>query len=409
MSILLARAFGVDGYGDVTKIATFVAIFYPLADFGMNAVFLQKKDALWAELLGVRLVTSVCLVFLAMALLVFLPQGAGQGYTAVVRLGIIVLLPSVVFQAIVTTTNAAFQKRFRYDLAAVAIIAGSAVTIGAVWILAPTGVIGVIVALGIGAMTTAAAALLFVKPLEGPVRPVLYRSSLADYFTRALPLGMTIAFNLIYFRADQIILALSRQTAEVGLYGLAYKVFEFFLAVPTFVMNSAYPLMVQKANQESARLPARQGIRNQGLRQLFQKMLLAMIPASIFMMLIMWVASPLLTMIRPEFAGSIPALRVLSLGLPFFFLTSLTMWTMIAAKKHMALIGIYGVSMILNVLLNIWLVPQYGYMAAAWVTVSSEAVVLAASVIIHHFLFSRKNPTNPTNNPIRPMNEAMSK
>ncbi|KKU85598.1 MAG: Polysaccharide biosynthesis protein [Candidatus Gottesmanbacteria bacterium GW2011_GWA2_47_9] len=86
-------------------------------------------------------------------------------------------------------------------------------------------------------------------------------------------------------------------------------------------------------------------------------------------------------MIKSDFSASIPALRVLSLGLPFFFLTSLTMWTLIALKKQWALAGIYGLSMVINIALNLWLIPVYGYMAAAWITVLSEGVVLLLSGI----------------------------
>ena len=43
ITILIARAFGTGGYGDFVKITTFVAFFYLLADFGFNAIFLQRS------------------------------------------------------------------------------------------------------------------------------------------------------------------------------------------------------------------------------------------------------------------------------------------------------------------------------------------------------------------------------
>src|SRR5207244_1517417 len=64
----------------------------------------------------------------------------------------------------------------------------------------------------------------------------------------SLPLGITLLFNLVYFRADSIILTLTRPTAEVGIYGLAYKVFEIVLVFPTFFMNAVYPLLLEKQN-----------------------------------------------------------------------------------------------------------------------------------------------------------------
>lgn len=372
LSILIARGFGAEGYGDFAKVTTYVALFYLLADFGMNAIYLQRQEAAWGELLGVRVVGSVVLMFLAIAILVFLPQGASQGYTAAVRLGIIIFLPSILFQAIITTANAQFQRRLRYDLATIAIIVGSLVTIASAWLLVRIGVLGVIGGIGIGSLIAAVTALFFVQKLGSSLRPTITSSSLLSYITRSFPLGMTLVFNLIYFRADHLILALSRSTAEVGIYGLAYKVFEFPLSVPTFFMNSVYPLLLTQQAQ-SAKLKA------QNVQNIVWKSGIFLLLTSLFLLLVFWLAAPLFTHIRPEFGQSTGALRVLSLGLPFFFLSSLTMWTLIATGKYTPLVFIYAFSMIVNIVLNVWFVPTHGFMAAAWITVISEAMVLLFS------------------------------
>ncbi len=411
VSILIARSFGAVGYGDFAKVTTYVALFYLMADFGMNAVFLQKihesdaneksrmdTNTFWSELLGVRVVGSIVLIFLALVILVFLPQGIGQGYTAVVRLGIIVFLPSILFQAIITTTNAQFQRLLRYDFATIAILAGSLITIAAIWILVVSplhtvGVIGVIGVIGLGSLITAAIALFFVQKLGSSLRFPITGSTIKSYLTQSLPLGMTLVFNLIYFRADHLILTLSRSTAEVGIYGLAYKVFEFPLAVPTFFMNTVYPLMVKEAISE------KQKVISENFKTMFFRALTVLLIASLLSLIAFWVAAPLLSTVRPEFAASTAALRVLSLGLPFFFLTSLTMWTLIALKRQTVLVFIYGGSMVVNVILNAWLVPILGYMAAAWVTVGSEALVLATSALylrqaLHNSVISSREYTN---------------
>ncbi len=415
VSLLVARAFGAEGYGDFAKVTTYVALFYLLADFGMNAVYLRKahesnesttnqtNKTAWGELLGVRVVGSFFLIFLALVILVFLPQGVGQGYTAAVRLGIILFLPTILFQAIITTTNAEFQRRLRYDLSTVAIIAGSVVTIAGAWglVVSPLvnlGVVGAVGVIGVGTLVTAAAALLAVRKTGESLGLALRRSSLLSYLTQSLPLGMTLVFNLIYFRADHLILALTRSTAEVGVYGLAYKVFEFPLAIPTFFMNAVYPLMVKHTN----------GTNVDELQRIVKKSLIVLLVGAVLLVGTLWISAPLLVNVRPEFAASVGALRVLSLGLPFFFLTSLTMWTMIALKRQVTLAVMYGGSMIVNVLLNAWLVPTHGYMAAGWVTVGSEALVLIASgVVLQRSLLNRNNQTNPTNKQIRQMNDGM--
>ena len=185
--------------------------------------------------------------------------------------------------------------------------------------------------------------------------------------TPSLPLGVTLIFNLVYFRADSVIITLTRPTAEVGVYGLAYKIFEVVLVFPTFFMNAVYPFMIQKTRD---------------MKKIFFRSALFLFLVSCLVLLVLWIAAPLVSLINIDFTLSVNALRVLSLGLPFFFVTSATMWALIAVNKQTALAVIYGASMIINIVGNILLVPHYGYMAAAWLTVGCEGLVLVCSGIL---------------------------
>ncbi|MBI5620073.1 flippase [Candidatus Gottesmanbacteria bacterium] len=370
VAFLLARRLGADGYGDFTKITTFVAPFFLVADFGLNAIFLQKKDSdlWWPHLLGLRLAAGFSLMFLALAILALTPQGTTQGYTGFVRFGIILFTPAVLFQAIITTANAVFQKQLRYDLATIAIAAGSAATL--ILVLPQTaGVLSSLVAVVIGTAVTAIVSFVLARRNSKTTGVALTPGTLRHLFVPAIPLGATLLFNLVYFRADSFIITFTRSTGEVGIYGLAYKVFELPLVLPTFFMNAVYPLMIQDTGDR----------RQTGLKKIFRSASIYLFLVSCILLLVTWLAAPLLSLIKSDFTSSVGALRVLSLGLPFFFLTSLTMWTLIALKKQWVLAAIYGASMLLNILLNIWFIPLYGYMAAAWVTVGSEAVVLIVS------------------------------
>src|SRR3972149_9337759 len=90
ISIMVARTYGTQGYGDFTKIITFFAFFFLFSDFGLNAVYLQRRsikiqeknetDQLWPTLVSLRLVGSIVLIILALVILEFLPHGTEQGY-----------------------------------------------------------------------------------------------------------------------------------------------------------------------------------------------------------------------------------------------------------------------------------------------------------------------------------------
>ncbi len=390
-SILLARAFGLDGYGDYTKITTYIALFFLLADFGLNAVYLERihsvsnqeqKQALWRVLATMRLVSSFVLMFVALAILSFLPQGIGQGYTASVRLGIIVFAPAILFQAVITNANALFQERLRYDLATAAVVVGSLVTLLLTWIVAVgvsshLGPIMASVALLVGTATTAVVSLLLAKRFSG-FSLSFDKTLLRSLVTSGIPLGVTLILNQVYFRADSFILTLTRTTQDVGLYGFAYKIFEVPLVVPTFFMNAIYPLML-KARAAKNSLGEQTG---DEVGALVKKSFWALVSSSFVVSIGLWIAAPLLLRVRPDFIGSVQALRILSLGIPFFFVSSLTMWTLIALGKSYLLPLVYGGAMVINIIANFMTIPRYGYVGAAWVTVLSEGLVLTATGLL---------------------------
>jgi O-antigen/teichoic acid export membrane protein len=227
--------------------------------------------------------------------------------------------------------------------------------------------IAVISVVALGALVTAVSSLLLASRLVGPIRVFPTTGQMKGLLIPALPLGITLLFNLVYFRADSVIITLTRPTAEVGVYGLAYKVFEVVLVFPTFFMNAVYPLLLGQKEK---------------LKTILRTSFLFLFIASLVSGVALWVAAPLLLFIKNDFASSIGALRVLALGLPFFFVTSVTMWGLVAMKKQAALAAIYGGSMAINIVGNLLFVPTYGFMAAAWMTMVGEAIVLLLSSVV---------------------------
>jgi len=373
--------YGASGYGDFTKITTFVAVFYLFSDFGINAIYLRlisrngggDKTAEWQVLLTTRILISLFYIFICAAILAFLPTGANRGYTALVKIGILLYAPSILVQALITTANAVFQEHLRYDLAAISAAAGSLVSVILIWFitllyLPQIAVIASVVAILAGGTVTTVTALAATRKYVR-LNLVWDMTRMRQLISSSIPVGITLIFNVIYFRADSFILAFTRSTEELGIYGLAYKIFEFPLVLPVFFVNAVYPILLSRMSD---------GIQTVEFIKLIRKSAALLTIGSVLVTAAVWVLAPLLSLIRPEFASSVTPLRILGLGMPFFFLSNLTMWIMIALKKQGALVAIYGLSMIFNIVANIFLIPVYGYIAAAWITVVSEGFILLA-------------------------------
>lgn len=367
ISILIARSFGATTYGDYIKITSFVALFYLLCDFGINAIFLQRKDSQesFKYLLSLRLIIAAALFVVANAIAFFLPYSSsfGTGFSPFVKIGILIFSLELFIQSILFCANAIFQKKLRYDLWAKSLGIGSLVSVSLVALAVYTGqsLHTALFAIVFSGFVSAGLALFYAKEKIFPMRVDIKISK--ELITASIPLGLILVFNLVYFRIDSLILAVFKSSVDVGIYGLSFLFFDFLLALPLFISHSIYPILL--ATKEK---------KNQFLN-LTRSYFLIYLGLSFLIAIPFWFATPLFSLINPELSGAITPFRILLLSLPFFFLTSFLQWILITYKKTGYLMTVYFISMCANIIFNFIFIPQYSYIAAAVITGICEAFV----------------------------------
>lgn len=370
ISIYLAKILGLEGFGDFSKVTTYVPFFYLLVDLGLNASFLrlhnEQKTITWQHLFGLRLLIAFGMTVLSLVALRLFPMGFSQGYTEDVRQGIQIYSLSIVLTAIITTSNALFQQYLVYKFSAISIIIGSLLSLVGI-IFFDVTLLSALLMLLVGLLASVICSLFFVSKITFPI-PQFHIPSFKKLLVDTAPLSLVLLFNLLYFRVDSIILTLSRTTVEVGAYNLSYKVFEFILVIPVFYMNSLYPILLRTKDNKLA------------FTSLLKKSRVILFILGLLMAIIVWICAPLLTTINREFSPAIELLRILSLSFPLFFLSNLTMWTLIIKRKHKQLTFVYGSAMFINIILNIIFVSTHGASASAIITVIGELYVLLLSV-----------------------------
>ncbi len=367
IAVILARTFGSGGYGDFIKITSFVSLFYLFCDFGINAIFLKAKDSenSFKSLLYLRLIISFFAFFAANALSFILPynQILGIGFSVFVKIGILIYSLELFIQAILFSTNAIFQKKLRYDFLTKSSAVGSVFSLIIVFLIATFNqslywvVAGIIIADSI----SAALSLFYAKENLFPITLDITFSK--NLLKSSFPLGMMLVFNLIYFRIDSLILALFHSSRAVGIYGISFLFFDFLIALPLFISNSIYPILLKEKENKKPFL------------KLIKNYFFIYLGFSFMVAIPFWFASPLFTFIKPDFSLAIIPFRILILGLPFFFLTSFLQWILITFGKTGFLVKIYFASMCANIVLNLIFIPQYSYVAAALITGICEAFV----------------------------------
>lgn len=378
ITIVIAKSFGVFGYGDFTKVTAYVGLFYVFVDFGLNAIFLQKdKDGEhFKNLLYPRLIAGVILVILINAIAALLPfdKDLGLGFSPQVRQGIFLYSFYLLMQGVILSATAIFQRTLRYDRLFFATTLGSVGTLIATGFVAffHLQILFLYAAFIFGGLLSAGASLISV---EKKILPFSLNSHFIKQMLReSFPLGLMLVFNLVYFRSDMILLSIYRSTSEVGIYGFAYKFFDFLIALPLFLSNAVYPLLLE---------------RQKNYRTFFltvHSYLVLFIFFSILFGFIAWFLSPLVSLVKADFSPAIIPFRILILSLPFFFGTSFLQWVLIAKKKQRYLLFVYFFSTVLNILLNMLYIPFLGYIASSIITVISEGIVFILLLLRVYFL-----------------------
>ncbi len=393
ITILIGRTLGPAGYGDFTKIFTFVGYFYTFADFGFNAIYIKQETKsetgnLIRYLFGLRLLISISLAIAAMLISLALPYNSalGLGFSPLVKVGIAIASLTIITQALFTTANAVFQKNLRYDLSTIASVIGTflilALTILAV--LEKSPIFFYVAAYVFGGITFVTIAyFLILKKFNLSILPLFSKTVFQKLLSAAWPIGMALIFNLIYFRVDVLILSYTWPSQEVGLYGIAYQFFEVALAVPIFFANALYPLLSNLYIQSQSEY--------QKQTKLWTLILFVF---SLALSLALMVAAEIIPiLLGSRFAPSKTALIILALGMPFFFISALFWHMIIIHNKQKTLIAIYGLGAIFNITSNLIFIPKYGFLAAAITTVASEALVLLLLALVLKSPFGRGIPS----------------
>lgn len=395
ITIIIGRSLGPSGYGDFTKIFTFVGYFYTIADFGFNAIYIkltagQPASTLIRALVGLRLIIAVFLAAVAISTSFILPYSANLsiGFSPLVKIGITIASLTIVTQALTTSANAFFQKNLRYDFSAIASVVGTGVilitTVIAALLKAPFLIYALAYVLG-GMTFVIVAYFIILNIYKVSILPEFSKISSKRFINDAWPIGIALFFNLVYFRVDILILSYSRSSYQVGLYGLAYQFFEVALAIPIFFSNALYPLLANLFKSDEIEY-----------KKQIKFWFLILLVFSIALSFGLYVAAFFIPIILGSgFAASQTALRILALGIPFFFVSALFWHMLIIHDKQRTLIKIYAIGAVFNVLANLVFIPKYGFLAASTITVVSEALITTLLIIALYSPFKWHDKPSP--------------
>lgn len=183
----------------------------------------------------------------------------------------------------------------------------------------------------------------------------------------ALPVAVSTAFIMIYFRIDMVMLSFLTNDTDVGLYSAAYRLTEALTFIPSILMVSIYPIMSKYFKDGNKAFGY---IYTKSFKILFALGLLIGTNITFLSEKI------ILEIYGSEYYGSVIALQVLIWATSVMFVNQLLSSTYIASGNQKIMAKISFIAAILNIGLNLLLIPSYSYIGASIATFFTEFIVM---------------------------------
>jgi O-antigen/teichoic acid export membrane protein len=373
---LATRHLGERRFGELTTITVYATFLAIVTEWGLTAWSVREfarlepgeHERTASAVLGLRLVAALVGAVVAIAISFALP------YSGVVRVGIAISGVFVLAGTAASACTAVLQTRLRMTPAAVADVLRSVVLVLvmllAIW--AAWGVLGFVAANVVANLSALVIVYLGARRLlkiRVSFDSAIWRAAVAS----SVALGAALFVHTIYFRVDTLLLSLLRSQVDVGIYGFSYRFYETLLVLPALFTASVLPVIARDLTVPGADL-------TQALQRSFDFLVLASLPLSIGGILL----APQLTsfLAGRRFADSAVPLAILLAGLVFSSLAALVGTLLIAADRQVTGLVLSLSILIVNVALNLALIPSYGYDAAASLTTASEALVAMVGMVL---------------------------
>jgi O-antigen/teichoic acid export membrane protein len=391
----IARYLGPSGFGVLSFALAFTGIFAVFADFGLQLLITREvardKNLTQKYLANFSLMKIILAVFAygLIAIIINLMAYPWQTILVVYLLGVYVIC-SAFTQMFYST----FQAYERMEFQAIGQFLNSVLMLVSIVVAIRLGLDIVIFAYiyVAVALVTLIYSYIVMKSLffEYSVNWVpnmleMDRDFWKLTFKRVLPFGLSQVFVTSFYWISTILLSLMKGDAMVGWYNASYRMVLILSFIPAAVIAAIYPVMAKLfvTSQDTLKI-----VHERSLKYLAT----LAIPLGIGTTIL---ASRFISLIfGSEYAESVTVLQILVWSEVCIFISMPLANLFNSMNKQLLTMVITAICLIINVVFNLALIPQYGLIGASATTVLTEAVSLILCLVFAAGMshgFSSKN------------------
>lgn len=380
--LYLARELGVNNFGIFSLALSYFSLMTTLTDLGFSRYLTReisknKDDSLkiFPTVLFFRFLVSA-IVFLGFSLFIFLfdADKSRSTFTTIIALA---LFP----QSVALTIDSLFIGLHKIKYTALGILALNITTVlfGTLFIRNNYGILGPILAFIFGQFIYACLFIILLKKEKLEIFNNVSFKLFKSIINGSLVYGFLGIMGLIYFRVDTVLLSYLKGSYDTGLYSAAFKFLDALAFIPIALALVVFPIF-SRLNESKP----------EDIKPMIRKIFIYMgVLGGGVTLGFLIVLPPFIRMFLPDYIPSIEAVKILAFAAPFMFIHVPLAQVLLSTEKYVKSIFIISVAtMSFNIILNLIFIPQYGFIAASYVTVLSDVFsLLVLSATIKKFLY----------------------
>lgn len=366
LAIVIARSLGPAGYGIYAFAFSFAEVYGVLSDFGMSNLIIRdtsREKKYLPRYLGNILLVEAIISAIAYALL-FLLVGL-MDLPSVTATVVYIAVLSYALTAFATILRATFKAHEKMEYDAVLSIIQQSVTVvlGVAALYLGYGLIALSFAFIIGSAFNLVVSLVLVSSKFARPKFTLNGRFLRYLLKEAPSLGLVVFFTLIYYKVSTLLLSFIQGDAATGWFNAAYTMAISLTFLPAAFMGALFPVI--SAFHESSRALARITY-----QESFRYMVIFGLPLAFGTTVL---ADKVIDIIYgAQFYNSVIVLQIVIWSIAVLFLNYVLSTTLTSINLQRVVMYATGLAVVVNVVLNLVLIPVYSYIGASYVMIATE-------------------------------------
>lgn len=181
------------------------------------------------------------------------------------------------------------------------------------------------------------------------------------------PFGLAAFAHLIYYQSDIVLLKYLDSDTSAGIYNIAFLVISAIYLLPGVIYQKYF---LPKIHRWSIQEPAR-------VREVFEQGNIAMLFLGLIFLIGIWITADWMVSILfgDHYAQAAFILKILSFSVPFMFVAFSSGAVLVTQNNMKLKVKLMILVALLNISLNLVLIPLYGMVGAATATIISNALL----------------------------------